>query len=1084
MRTLSRNAALPNLIILLALSGPLAALEVISTVAGDGANTDNKDGIAATSATIAELDGGGIAVDSTGNVYFSDPIYARVRKIDKATGVITTVAGTGTAGFGGDGGAPTAALLSYPTGLCFDSSDRLYIVDTGNHRIRKVSNGAITTVAGDGFQAGCDFGRYNGDGIAATSASLNEPESVAVDSAGNVFIGDTGNARIRKVDSGTGMISTVAGDGNFGFGGDGGLATAAQLGEINGVALDGSGNIYILDGGRVRKVDYMAFTISTIAGDGTFGYAGDGGPAASAVFNDPRGIFVNGTGDIYIADRNNHRVREIVGANISTIAGDGVARFAGDGGPAAAGSLNAPNGVAVDSAGNVFISDRENSRIRRVDSAIGAITTFAGNGGGAFGGDGGAPTAASLNFSEGVAVDSTGAIYIADSSNHRIRKVAGGTISTIAGTGASGFSGDGGLASGAQLSDPHGLAVDVSGNLFIADEGNQRVRRVDAATGIITTVAGNGTPGFNGDGGAATNAQLDEPKAVALDGAGTLYICEKGNDRIRKVDVNGVISTVVGAGGGGGPIGDGGPAIQAHLCEPNSVAVHPLDSTVYVADTFNYRIRRLAADGTIGTVAGNGVKGSSGDGGAATSASIGEVHGIVFDTAGNLYIADSSNHKIRKVDTNGVIKTWAGTGTFGFSGDGGNALNATMAFPIAVAFGPGGLFVSDIGNNRIRRVRTNNPPVINDVTISQNPMKINTDVTFTADASDADGDPLAFTWSATDGTSGTGNPFVHAFTTAGTFTGTLSVSDGFESTTDNSTTLTVLAPASSGAGVANVSEGKPPVVNPLNSIGISVTSSDGGVVELAVDIEALNRAAFEASTDFTDVPGRSSTGVRGPKPVHQFVETGVFVATSSGVEVATNTVKGKARKTLAISRKETGQEARVSGEPSSRDISTRSLKGKFLFGKTAPDSVSFSGSVLLPPGLDLSKVQEFAVGVGNITDVTTVDPKGKGTLPGIQGHIKKLKVKYPRLKDTTLTAGGETARVDVTFSMAGMSAAGFDTEGVSAEATDFNAKKVAARSIQLAFVLAGVSYEASSKVDFKLSAKKDVGSIVTSRIGR
>jgi hypothetical protein len=331
----------------------------------------------------------------------------------------------------------------------------------------------------------------------------------------------------------------------------------------------------------------------------------------------------------------------------------------------------------------------------------------------------------------------------------------------------------------------------------------------------------------------------------------------------------------------------------------------------------------------------------------------------------------------------------------------------------------------------------------------------------------------------------TGNPATIQFPVEGTFTGTVTVSDGYESVS-SSTTLVVVAPSSSGAGVQNVDQGQAPVVNPLNGITIQVASSDGGVVQLAVDIQALIRDAYEASTDFSDVPGRSAAAIKGSSPVHKYVQTGVFVATSNAMEIASGQSKGKGRKTLAISRKETGQEQSVTTEPVNRAIKTKSLKGKFIFKSPKPkaDLVTYSGTITLGAGLDLSKAQEIALGVGNITDSTMVDPKGKGTAPGTEGHIKKLSVKYPKLKGTKITQGGETATVTLSLSMNGMSPAGFDTEGVTPDATDLSSKNVATRSIQVAVVLAGVSYEVSAPTDFKLSTKKDAGQLLPSRSGR
>ena len=302
---------------------------------------------------------------------------------------------------------------------------------------------------------------------------------MALDNAGNLYIADGGNNRIRKVDS-AGMITTVAGTGTAGFGGDGGAAVAAQLSSPTGVAPDGSGNLYIADtdNGRIRKVD-SAGNITTVAGDGTFGFGGDGGAAVAAQLNSPSGVAPAGSGNLYIADQNNDRIRKVDSAgNITTVAGDGTTGFGGDGGAAVAAQLNLPHSVAVDGSGNLYIADWGNHRIRKVDSA-GVITTVAGSGTAGFGGDGGAAVAARLSLPTGVAVDGAGNLYIADWGNHRIRKVnSAGVITTVVGDGTAGFGGDGGAAAAAQLNSPRGVAPAGSGNLYIADTGNNRIRKL------------------------------------------------------------------------------------------------------------------------------------------------------------------------------------------------------------------------------------------------------------------------------------------------------------------------------------------------------------------------------------------------------------------------------------------------------------------------------------------------------------------------------------------------------------------------------------------------------------------------------
>jgi sugar lactone lactonase YvrE len=332
-----------------------------------------------------------------------------------------------------------------------------------------------------------------------------------------------------------GNISTYAGNGIPGFSSDGIQATASELSSPAGLAQDGAGNIYIADlfNYRIRKVSSTGI-ITTVAGNGSAGFSGDGAAATNAQLNTAYGVAVDASGNIYIADQNNNRVRMVNSLGvISTIAGTGFGGASGDGGPATAATLSAPDAVAVDASGNIYICDHSSNRIRKISAGI--ISTVAG-GGTANPGDGGPATAASLNFPTGVAADNFGNIYIADGANNRIRKVnAGGIISTIAGNGTVGFSGDGGPATAAMINDPISVTLDASGNIYIVDAQNNRVREINTNS-IITTIAGNGTVGFSGDGGAAVNAALNAPYGITVVGSGFVYISDEGNNRVRQVN--------------------------------------------------------------------------------------------------------------------------------------------------------------------------------------------------------------------------------------------------------------------------------------------------------------------------------------------------------------------------------------------------------------------------------------------------------------------------------------------------------------------------------------------------------------------
>src|SRR5205814_249892 len=414
----------------------------------------------------------------------------------------------------------------------------------------------------------------------------------------------------------------------------------------------------------VLAVPALSQTINTVAGGG----AGDGGDATIANLNSPAGVAVDSSGNLYIADLGNERIRKITAATgvITTVAGNGVLGFAGDGGAATNASLISPAGVALDASGNLYIADCANDRIRKVTPATGIITTVAGNGSPSFAGDGGAATSASIFSPEGVALDASGNLYIADWGNNRIRKVdaASGIIATVAGNGSFGFAGDGGAATSASITRPNGVALDASGNLYIADNVNHRIRKVDAAARIITTVAGNGNPTFAGDGGAATSASVYVPTGVALDASGNLYIADYGNQRIRKVDAaTGIITTVA---GNGSPAfaGDGGAATSASVYIPTAVTLDA-SGNLYIADQNTQRVRKVdAATGIITTVAGNGSPAFAGDGGAATSAGLNNPDGVALDANGNVYVADQSNHGIRRVAAAaGVSASVAGSGT-------------------------------------------------------------------------------------------------------------------------------------------------------------------------------------------------------------------------------------------------------------------------------------------------------------------------------------------------------------------------------------------------------------------------------------
>ena len=505
------------------------------------------------------------------------------------------------------------------------------------------------------------------------------------------------------------IISTIAG----------GVPSATPVAGVSasvspgGIATDKSGNVYFSSRNSVFKLDTSG-TLTRVAGDSRAGFSGDGGPAANAELNTPKGLAVDGAGNLYIADYANERVRKVSpGGIIAT-----VAQFLG------------PTGLAVDSSGNLYVSD--NASVRKV-TPDGIITLI-------FGGpDVTPPYQAGVNSGSSLAVDADGHVYLGDTTlgvraispdgsfktigsvrnvyalaidasgnvlvadpNQLFRIARDGTQSVVAGTGPPSSSGDGGPAASAGLNFPWGVAVDGSGNIYVTELFGYRVRKI-STTGIISTVAGNGTEAYSGDGGPASLAQLDAPWGVVADSGGNLYISDSGNHTIRKIAANGVITTVAGS-GIAGYSGDGGPAAGAQLNTPLGMAMD-IAGNLYVADCHNQRIRKISSGGAITTVAGNGSMGYAGDGGPALGAKLACPHGVAIDPAGNIYIGDTENNRVRKVTLGGVISTIAGTGTQGFTGDGRPAASAQLCAPASLALdAAGSLYIADTCNWAIRKI--------------------------------------------------------------------------------------------------------------------------------------------------------------------------------------------------------------------------------------------------------------------------------------------------------------------------------------------------------------------------------------------
>jgi len=574
------------------------AAYVIQTIAG---NDSNGDGGPALSALFSQAEG--IAVDKLGDIYVADAADNRVRKISP-DGAIQTIAGTGAAGFSGDGGPAAAALLNQPYGLALDLLGNLYVADLGNARVRKISpDGTIHTVAGGGQTV-------PGGNVSAPALSVEllEPRNIAAGADGSFYISDFAANTVYRV-SPTGILSTLAGNGNAGFSGDGSTAMLAQLRAPAGLATDAAGNVYIADSGnnRVREVSHGV--ISTV-----FSVAA------------PTGVAINDAGTLYIASP------IYFGTQFKGIAG-----------------LTPCRDVALDASGNAYVT--EDQFVRKL-APSGAISLVAGSGASRyFGGDDGPGIDARLHTPASVAVDG-GTLYIADSANHRIRKISpAGNITTLAGTGGAGSNGDNGPAAAAQLKGPSGVAVDSMHNVYVADTGNNAIRKITPG-GIISTVAN----------------QLNAPSYVALGSDQSLYVADTGNNRVVRISPSGDMRTV------------------ALTLAPAAVMVDP-EGDVFISGPG--KVVKLSAAGALTVVAD----------------ALNTPRGLALAATGDLLIAETGANLIRRVSVSGALTVAAGTGVAGFSGDGGLATAAKLNAPQDLAIDANGtVWIADSGNNRVRNL--------------------------------------------------------------------------------------------------------------------------------------------------------------------------------------------------------------------------------------------------------------------------------------------------------------------------------------------------------------------------------------------
>jgi sugar lactone lactonase YvrE len=591
--------------------------------------------------------------------------------------IVTTVAG----GYIGDGGKATNAAFNFTPGIAQDASGNYYVSDLSGSRIRKISSsdGTISTIAGTGAPG------YNGNGIPAATAQLSSPAHLRFDPQGNLVVADSGNCLVRKIDA-AGMITNLAGNGTCGYSGDGGLATSAEIGNGYGIAYDPSGNLYISDflNNVVRMVDTTGI-IHTFAGNGIMngGYSGNGVPATRAQLNFPIGLQADSSGNIYIADSRNNLVRRVDSKGfITDFAGNRTGGSLGEGVPGTAGEIWHPRGLAFNK-GFLYISDGGDGRVRSVNIVANTIQTYAGLTSGYDGG--GHALAASEFYLPGMMIfNSAGHLVVADAANGRIRE-AGNTVATIAG----GFIGDRGTANKAAFLSPQALATDLLGNSYIVDQSGNRVRKVNVFTNQISTVAGNGISGYSGDGGKATAAELWFPSGIAVDILGNIFISDFNNGVIRKVDYLGNISTF---------------SKDPRFNSLGHIALDSFDN-LYVVDSGTCVVWKISQAAKVTVFAGVVNKCDyNASATKATNAYLNMPYGLSFDRSGRLYIADSGNNLIRRVDRKGIITTIAGNGASAFDGDGGQATSASLNFPQDVLVSWEAIYIADSSNSRIRKI--------------------------------------------------------------------------------------------------------------------------------------------------------------------------------------------------------------------------------------------------------------------------------------------------------------------------------------------------------------------------------------------
>lgn len=612
-----------------------------------------------------------ITIDTSGNLFVTDSGNHMIRKITPSA-VVSIYAGLPGV-MGSNNGPSSKATFNNSAGIAIDSSGNIFVADTFNNIIRKITpTGVVSTFAGSGTGAHAD-----GTGVAA---SFYYPRGMAFDSSGNLFVADTLNYVIRKITP-AGVVTTFAGTAGT-SGVVNGTGTAAQFNYPRDLVIDSSNNIFVADafGHVIRKITPGA-VVTTFAGtSGTYGLVDNTGTAAK--FNAPYGITIDVSNNLYVSDTYNNSIRKITPAGVvTTIAGSTTSGYAD--GTGAAAKFAYPIGITIDNSGNLFVVDNLNSCIRKITPG-GVVTTFVGypaqngfvNGTG---------NVARFSGLEGMAIDSSGNTFVADSNNHVIRKITpSGVVTTFAGSGTAGFANGTGAA--AQFNGPGGLAIDGSNNLYVADTSNHRIRKITSA-GVVTTIAGSGTAGYANANG--TSAQFSSPAGVAVNSAGEVFVAEKTSHIIRKIDSS--LNVTLYAGTPSSLGNTDGAALSAKFYSPNNIAIDS-SNNLYIADLGNYTIRKITySNMTVSTLAGSpGVPGTID--GTGTAARFNGPHSLLLVGNNTLYVSDGYGHAIRKVTTAGVVTTTAGI--LGVKGTYSGQLPGQLDLPTGIATFAGKIYVN------------------------------------------------------------------------------------------------------------------------------------------------------------------------------------------------------------------------------------------------------------------------------------------------------------------------------------------------------------------------------------------------------